>query len=155
MNPFSIRLNLPEAAVRLRRSDRGVEIFDPLRRRWLVIRPEEWVRQQFTSFLTSSLSVPAGLMANEVSIDLNGTSKRCDTVIYDRLLRPVCIVEYKAPSVTLTMAAVEQIARYNLVLDVPWLIISNGLRHLSFVREGEVMRPCDHLPAYDEMTASR
>lgn len=151
MNPFSVKLNLPEAEIKLRQGARGVEIHDPLRRRWLVLKPEEWVRQHFVAFLNAECGVPLSRMANEVSINLNGTSKRCDTVIYDASLRPVCIVEYKAPNVSLSLQTIEQIARYNLVLGVPWLIVSNGLRHFSMSSAGGSVRLSDHIPSFREM----
>ena len=153
MNPFSVPLNLPEADVKLRPSRRGIEIYDPLRRRWLLLQPEEWVRQQFTAFLISHLGVPASRMANEVTVRLNDTVKRCDTVVYDPQLRPLCIVEYKAPNVALSAHTVEQIARYNLVLGVGWLIISNGLRHACFRVTPEGLAPMSALPSYAQMTA--
>ena len=98
--PFT-QLNLPPANLRMRQTARGVEIYDQLRKKWLLITPEEWVRQNFISFLINHRGYSAGLMANEMSISLNGTTKRCDTVIYNRELSPLAIVEYKEPSVTL------------------------------------------------------
>ena len=126
--PFT-QLNLPPANLRMRQTARGVEIYDQLRKKWLLITPEEWVRQNFISFLINHRGYSAGLMANEMSISLNGTTKRCDTVIYNRELSPLAIVEYKEPSVTLTQKVFEQIARYNIVLKVKYLIVSNGLKH--------------------------
>ena len=72
---------------------------------------------------------PQALMANEVQLKLNGMSRRCDTVVYDRTLRPRVIVEYKAPTVNITQQVFDQICRYNMVLQVDYLIVSNGLVH--------------------------
>lgn len=146
-------LNLPVADVRLRQGDKGVEIFDPLRKKWLIVTPEEWVRQHFTAFLRDRLGYPAGLMANEVSINLNGTAKRCDTVIYDNSLRPVMIVEYKAPTVAITQAVFEQIGRYNLVLGVEYLTVSNGLSHFCcrLDRESRRFKFLREIPRYPEL----
>ena len=118
-------LNLPtyEAVVR------GGEIYDRLRAKFVALTPEEWVRQNFVAFLTGTLHYPAGLRGNEVSLTLNRTRRRCDTVVFDRSGRPWMIVEYKAPSVALTQAVFEQIARYNMVLNARYLVVSNGLRH--------------------------
>lgn len=127
-NPMT-ELNLPPADLNLRMTERGIEVHDPLRKKWLLLTPEEWVRQHFTSYLIAYKGYPAGLMANEVSITLNGTSRRCDTVIYDRQLKPVAIVEYKEPGIAITQNVFEQIARYNIVLRVKYLIVSNGLSH--------------------------
>lgn len=147
------KLNLPPADLKLRHSDRGVEVYDTLRKKWLLLTPEEWVRQYFTSYLINHKGYPAGLMANEIAISLNGTTKRCDTVIYDRHLQPVAIVEYKEPGITITQTVFEQIARYNIVLRVKYLIVSNGVKHYccetdalnnryKFIRE---------IPCYDDI----
>ena len=84
-------------------------------------------------------------------------ARRCDTVVYDRHLRPIAIVEYKAPSVSVTVEVFEQAARYNMVLGVPYLIISNGLRHFCFYRDGDTgsYMPIDHIPSYEEMLLAR
>lgn len=119
----------PLPADRLMMRDSKPYIFDTLRSKWLVLTPEEWVRQHFTAMLTDELGYQASLMANEVGITLNGTSRRCDTVVYDHQLRPWMIVEYKAPSVKITQKVFDQIVRYNMVLHVPYLTVSNGLMH--------------------------
>lgn len=123
------RLNLPAAQVKLRDGAKGTEIFDPLRGKWVVLTPEEWVRQQFTAYLASELGYPSALMGNEIAIRLNDTSRRCDTIVYDRSAMPVAIVEYKAPVIQITQKTFDQIARYNMVLQVPFLIVTNGLSH--------------------------
>ena len=104
-------------------------IYDSLRRAYVALTPEEWVRQNFVAHLIQDLGYPAALMANEAAIRLNNTLRRCDTIIYDRHLRPLVVVEYKAATVPITQKVFDQIARYNLVLGAPYLIVSNGLRH--------------------------
>lgn len=126
------RLNLPPASLQLRRGDKGVEVYDVLRDGWIVLTAEEWVRQHFIHYLMSHLGYRRSLMANEVAITLNGTSRRCDTVVYSSSLQPLMIVEYKAPSVTITQKVLDQAARYNIVLSVPYLLLSNGLKHYCF-----------------------
>ena len=108
-------------------------MFDPLRKKYVVLTPEEYVRQNFTSWLRDTLHYPASLMANEIGIDLNGTKKRCDTVIFNPDGSPFMIVEYKAPSVTVTQAVFDQIVRYNMVLKARYLAVSNGLQHFCCV----------------------
>ncbi|MCM1138795.1 MAG: type I restriction enzyme HsdR N-terminal domain-containing protein [Duncaniella sp.] len=127
-SPF-VHLNLPPADLRIRQSDRGIEVYDRLREKWLLLTPEEWVRQNFTSFLINHRGYSSNLMTNEISISLNGTSKRCDTVIYDHELKPLVLVEYKEPNIPITQKVFEQIARYNIVLRVRYLMVSNGLKH--------------------------
>lgn len=126
--PFT-RLNLPTADLRMRQSERGIEVYDNLRKKWLLLTPEEWVRQNFTSFLINHKGYSPHLMANEIAISLNGTIKRCDTVVYSNRLKPLVIVEYKQPDIPITQKVFEQIARYNIVLQVKFLIVSNGLLH--------------------------
>ncbi len=124
-------LKLPPAPLRRRVDPDGVErVFDPLRGKYVALTPEEWVRQHFVAYLVGWLGYPAPLMANEVGITFNGMSRRCDTVLYSRAgLAPLMIVEYKAPEIPLTAKVFEQILRYNIVLNVKWLVVSNGLQH--------------------------
>ena len=105
------------------------QIFCEWRKRWVRLTPEEWVRQHFIRFLTDYKGYPKGLLANEVQLPLNGTKKRCDTVLFNKDLSARMIVEYKAPNIEITQAVFDQITRYNMVLKVEYLIVSNGMRH--------------------------
>lgn len=122
-------LNLPGYDTKISSKDGKPTIFDLLRRCYVALTPEEWVRQHFIHFLIEHCNYPATLMGNEVGLTLNGTKKRCDTVVYDRNLKPRIIIEYKAPTVKINKEVFSQIARYNLVLKVDYLIISNGIQH--------------------------
>ena len=122
-------LNLPTFAAKVKEKDGKPVIFDPVRRKFVALTPEEWVRQHFVNYLICDKGYPLELLANEVSLKLNGTTKRCDTVAYDRFLSPLMIVEYKAPQVEITSAVFDQIARYNMVLHVQYLTVSNGVNH--------------------------
>ena len=122
-------LNLPPYEAKIQQSNGKDQIFDDLRRCYVALTPEEWVRQHFVHMLIEHKGYPATLTANEVAISLNGMSRRCDTVVYDKGLRPRAIIEYKAPSVKIDGKVFAQIARYNLVLRVDYLIVSNGLHH--------------------------
>ena len=122
-------LNLPSYPAKiLKRNGKNV-IFDPLRQKYVALTPEEWVRQHFVHLLTDFKGYPKGLLANEIQLDLNGTKKRCDTVLFNKDLSARMIVEYKAPNIEITQAVFDQITRYNLVLKVEYLIVSNGMRH--------------------------
>ena len=116
-------LNLPAFEAKIAQREGKNVIFDVLRRRYVALTPEEWVRQHFTNFLLKEKGYPQGLLANEIQINLNGTKKRCDTVLYRRDLTPQMIVEYKAPSVEITQAVFDQITRYNMVLKVDYLVV--------------------------------
>lgn len=122
-------LNLPQIKANIRQERGKTVIFDPIRQRYVALTPEEWVRQHFTSFLIHYRSFPVSLMGNEVTITLNRMTRRCDTVAYSRNLRPLVIVEYKAPTVAITRKTLTQACTYNLVLRVPYIILSNGLKH--------------------------
>lgn len=122
-------LNLPSFIPKIAEKDGKRTIFDPVRQKYVALTPEEWVRQHFVNYLTTRKNYPKELLANEVLVKLNGTSKRCDTVAYSRFLEPLVIIEYKAPHIPITRAVFDQIARYNMVLHVEYLIVSNGLEH--------------------------
>ena len=122
-------LNLPPGSFKIINKDGKNFIFDVLRKKYVSLTPEEWVRQHFTNYLLNYKGYPKGLLANEIQINLNGTKKRCDTVLYNRDLTAKMIVEYKASSVHITQSVFDQITRYNMVLKVEYLIVSNGLNH--------------------------
>jgi hypothetical protein len=124
-------LNLPPIQLKLQSSADGLlRVYDQLRQKFVALTPEERVRQHFVDYLINTLGYPASLMANEVALKFNGQTRRCDTVLYARGdLRPLAIVEYKAPEVEITQKVFDQIARYNLVMGARLLIVSNGLRH--------------------------
>ena len=122
-------LNLPTFDKKITQKEDKFSIFDIVRRQYVALTPEEWVRQHFVHFLIGHKGYPQALMGNEVQLKLNGMSRRCDTVVYDRTLRPRVIVEYKAPTVNITQLVFDQICRYNMVLQVDDLIVSNGLAH--------------------------
>lgn len=125
-------LNMPNYSdrIRLRKQDKQVQIFDPIRGKWLVLTPEEWVRQNTIIYISDTLEAPMTRIANEVAINYNGLSKRCDSIIYDDYGKPLIIIEYKRTDVQITQHVFDQIATYNLQLRVPYLIVSNGLQHI-------------------------
>ncbi|MBQ8051529.1 MAG: type I restriction enzyme HsdR N-terminal domain-containing protein [Bacteroidaceae bacterium] len=122
---------LPPVELQKKVEDGQLRVFDILRRRYLRLTPEEWVRQSFVHYLIEHKGYPQGLLANEVSLTLNSTTKRCDTVLYDHEARPRMIIEYKAPHIEIAQKVFDQITRYNIVLRVPYLIVSNGHQHYA------------------------
>ena len=122
-------LNLPKFETKIIQRNGKPAIFDMLRRRYIALTPEEWVRQHFVHFLIQHKGYPQALLGNEISLKLNGTDKRCDSVLYHRDASPRMIIEYKAPYIAVTQKVFEQISRYNLVLRVDYLVVSNGLVH--------------------------
>ena len=146
-------LNLPKTELKIITKDGKLHVFDVLRRKYVALTPEEWVRQQFVHFLIGQKGYPAECIGNEVSINLNGTKKRCDTVVYGGNAQPTMIVEYKSPQVEITQQVFEQISRYNIKLRVKWLIVSNGLQHYGcqIDYESGTYQFVEDIPAYDDI----
>ena len=147
------QLNLPPFKVRTRKINGMVKILDVLRHKFVALTPEEWVRQHFVHFLLERKGYSPTLMANEVSLSLNGMSRRCDSVLYDQTMKPLMIIEYKAPTVEITQKVFSQICRYNIVLQVKYLIVSNGLKHYCCVMNYETgeYHFLNDVPPYSEL----
>jgi hypothetical protein len=133
--------NLSPVALKIRRYANKEYVFDRLRKQYVRLTPEERVRQYFVHYLIEQKHYPEGLLANEVHITLGPVNRRCDTVLYNTSLQPQMIIEYKAPSVSLTQKTFDQILRYNSCLKAPWLIVSNGQQHYCcrINEQGEAM----------------
>ena len=123
------RLNLPPYPIKIQEKGEKRQIFDFLRRKWVALTPEEWVRQHFTHYLTEHKGYPKTLLANEVELRIGEKHLRCDTLLYNKELRPRMIIEYKAPTIQIQQKTFDQISVYNLLLKVDYLVVSNGLRH--------------------------
>ncbi len=124
-----IQLNLPPFAIKLSGTKERPLVLDVLRRKYVSLTPEEWVRQHFVHFLMEYKGYPMALLANEVALKIGNKPLRADSVLYGRDLRPRMIVEYKAPSVAITQQVFDQVMAYNLLLHVDYLVVSNGLQH--------------------------
>jgi hypothetical protein len=123
------KLNLPKYNFKLKNSENKVLIFDNLRKKYLVLTPEEWVRQHFVQYLIDEKRYPASLIALEKQLVINNRKKRTDILIFNKNGTPEIIVECKAPSIKITQDTFDQIARYNLKLNAHYLIVTNGLQH--------------------------
>ena len=148
-----LSLNLPPFEVKMQKRDGKNWIFDSLRKKFIALTPEEWVRQHFVHFLTDYKGYPKGLLANEIQLNLNNTKKRCDTVLFNKDLSARMIIEYKAPHIEITQAVFDQITRYNMVLKVEYLIVSNGIRHYCCRIDYNTMQYTflPDIPAYGEL----
>lgn len=124
-----LALNLPEFDVKMKHMKGSTFIWDFIRKKYLVLTPEEWVRQHFVNYIIQYKQYPLNLISNEIEIKLHNQKRRCDTVVYDHKLQPICIIEYKAPNIKITQDVFDQIVRYNMVLKVKYLIVSNGISH--------------------------
>ncbi len=127
-------------------------VFDPLRKRYCTLTPEEEVRQKALFMLVEHLGVPPGLLAVEYSIKVNGLDKRCDAVVFGRDGHPLMILECKASSVKLSQDTLEQAIRYYSALQPKYLMLYNGQDCYCFKTENASLQPMDHLPSYSEMS---
>jgi hypothetical protein len=124
-----IKLNLPTYNFKLKSKENKTLIFDKLRKKYMVLTPEEWVRQHFIHFLTEEKNYPTSLIAIEKQLTINNLKKRSDILVFNTDGKPEIIVECKAPSIKITQDTFDQIARYNLKLKANFLIVTNGLEH--------------------------
>jgi hypothetical protein len=123
-------------------------IFDGMRKQWVVLTPEEWVRQNFLHYLVHDIGYPASLVAVEKEIKLHGLVKRFDIVVYDRQTRPWMIVECKEMGVEISQQVLEQALRYNISLDVPFIVITNGKVCYAFAAAAGRLNELTVLPSY-------
>lgn len=126
-------------------------VFDPLRRRTVLLTPEEKVRQQVLHLLVERMEVPAGLVAVEYSMKVNGLEKRADAVVFGTEGKPLMVVECKAAHVELTQAVLDQVLRYHAALRPRFLLLSNGATTYCFKVGASSLQPLDHLPSFEEM----
>lgn len=126
-------------------------VWDPLRRKEVALTPEERVRQWFIAVLRDELGVPPYEMMSEATLSYGGKAWRADIVVYRRNMSPAMVVECKRPDVELTREVLEQALRYNLVLDVNWIVITNGKKTLVFARNLNDFTRMDRLPVYGEI----
>ena len=123
------KLNLPPFDFRLRKAEGKVWIFDRIRKKYIVLTPEEWVRQHFIHFLTEEQKYPKSLIKVEGGLVYNALNKRTDIVVFDREGKPWMIVECKSPSVPVSSLALSQASVYNATLQARYLAVTNGLVH--------------------------
>ena len=131
------------------------QIWDPLRRKNVTATPEERVRQWFIVQLHERFAVPMHLMMSEVPLKYGQKSWRADILVYDRAGAPLLVVECKRPDVALDGRVLRQAMRYNSVLGVRFLVVTNGNLTYLYRLEGETFVPCERIPAYEEMVCQR
>ncbi|MFK7848076.1 MAG: type I restriction enzyme HsdR N-terminal domain-containing protein [Rhodothermales bacterium] len=126
-------LKFPPYQFEIREEEERTLILDSLRKKWIPLLPEEWVRQHMIQYLISEKGVPAGLIGIEKGFLFQGMQRRADMIVHDRQGSPVLMVECKAPSVKIEQAVFDQIARYNLVIHAKYLFVTNGLQHYCYM----------------------
>ncbi len=146
-------LNLPTHPFKITEKDNVYFIFDEIRKKHLVLTPEEWVRQHFICYLIKEKGFPSTLLKIEGGLSLNDTRRRSDILVYDKLGEKIMVIECKAPSVPITQATFDQAARYNSVYKARWLAVTNGLNHyyakVDHVKERFVF--VEKLPNYRDL----
>ncbi len=144
------QLNLPKFEFRIKSNENKTLIFDSLRKKYIVLTPEEWVRQNFVQYLLQVKKYPSTLIAIEKQLVIHNLKKRTDIVIFNTDGSTNILIECKAPSVKLSQNTFDQIARYNLKLDAQYLIVTNGLQHICCIlnkkKETYIFLP--EIPAY-------
>jgi len=145
-----IPLNLPSYPLRIKEESSGTYIFDEIRKKFLLLTPEEWVRQHLVQFLILDKRYPRSLIKLEGGLKLNSLQKRSDILLFNNLGEKILLVECKAPSVKITQDTFDQIARYNFIHRVQWLLVSNGLQHFccEIDFEKSSYRFVEELPEY-------
>lgn len=146
-------LNLPAYQYRIEQRSGKLVIFDPIRKKFVVLTPEEWVRQHFINYLTEHLGYPASRVRVESGTKYNKRAKRTDILIYDDELQPLVLVECKAQSVGISQATFDQISVYNKTLKAPLLVCSNGMVHYAcaYNKDDESIRFLDSIPPYADL----
>lgn len=123
------KLNFPTFSFRFKSSENKTLVFDEIRKKFVVLTPEEWVRLHVVQFLLQGKNYPKSLINVEKQLKLNKTTKRYDIVVFNNDGSIFLIVECKAPSIPISQITFDQIARYNLALNASFLMVSNGLEH--------------------------
>ena len=123
------KLNFPEYDFKLKKQNGKWQIFDPVRKKYYVLTPEEWVRQHTLHYLITDKKYPVQWIAVEKELQINQTKRRFDIVVFNRQMTPEILVECKAPSIAVTQKTFDQANQYNWLLKAPYLFLTNGLKH--------------------------
>ena len=143
-----IAVQFPEPQFRMKMENGKQYIFDAIRKTWLLLTEEEWVRQNFVSYLTTALNYPSTVIALEKEITLNDLKKRFDILVYDRQHQPWMLVECKEPRVALNEDVLQQVLRYNISVPVQYIIITNGSTTVGWKKDGD-LRLLKEMPEWE------
>ena len=123
------KLNFPNYTFRFKNSENKVAIFDEIRKKFILLTPEEWVRQHVVHYLLNEKKYPKSYINVEKVLKINGLTKRYDVVVFNPDGSIFLLIECKAPQVTITQNTFDQIARYNMTLNANYMMVTNGLNH--------------------------
>lgn len=143
-------VNYPEPAFRMKKEEGREFIFDQLRKKWILLTPEEWVRQNFVQYLLQVKKIPAALIAIEKEIQLGELRKRFDILVYSKDHQPWLMVECKSMEVKLDNTVLEQLLRYNLSVPVSYLVITNGTDCFAWQRKEGTLLQLEEIPGFGE-----
>lgn len=146
-------LNLPPVSLNIQNRSGKTCVFDIFRKRFVVLTPEEWVRQRFLRFLCDYKAYPVGLIAVEASLHYNRLAKRADAIVYGTMGKPLMIIECKAPDVKITQEVFDQVARYNFSFGVDYLTVTNGMQHYCVKKntEASTWESLDDIPPFNHI----
>ena len=149
------QLKLPAYSYSLKETAKGRFIFDLVRRKYVALTPEEWVRQHFINYLVEVLKYPKGLIQVEAAFRLNSMLRRADILVHDRAGQPVMIVECKAPEVKISQTVFDQIINYNFSYGVRYLVVTNGITHFAGMtnEESHTFTLLDHIPDFETINS--
>ena len=145
-----IEVNYPEPSFKIKQDGGKSFLFDEIRKVWLLLTEEEWVRQNFVNYLIQQLSYPSSLIALEKELMLNGLKKRFDVLVYNKNHEPWMLVECKAPGISLDDAALQQVLRYNISIPVLFLVITNGKQTYGWRRTSGGVEQLRYLPLMED-----
>ena len=143
-----ITVQFPEPQFRIKKENNQHYIFDALRKMWLVLTEEEWVRQNFVNYLVTRLNYPSAVIALEKEIKLNELKKRFDVLVYDRNHNPWMLIECKAPEVPLNEETLQQVLRYHISVPVNFLVITNGQTTVAWKKTGGALELLNEMPSW-------
>jgi hypothetical protein len=144
-----IALNFPPPTFPIKKENDRHFVFDNIRKTWLLLTEEEWVRQNFIQYLFTTLNYPASLIAIEKEIELNGLKKRFDILVYNYQHQPWMLIECKAPQVELNDAAIEQVLLYHISVPVTYLVITNGTKTFGWRKQNNELLLLNQLPEWE------
>jgi len=143
-------INYPAPDFKIKKEQGRDFIFDPLRKKWIVLTPEEWVRQNFVQYLLQVKNYPSSLIAIEKEIKLGELKKRFDILVYDIQHQPWMMIECKATAIKLDAKVLEQVLRYNISVPVRYLIVTNGEGSFGWIRNEEGLNPVQEIPLHNQ-----
>lgn len=147
------RLNFPDTSLKIKYDKEKPYVFDQIRKKWLLLTPEEWVRQHLVNYLITFKHYPASLISLEAGLKYNALSKRTDMLVFNKLGKPLMVLECKASEVAISQNVIEQVSRYNKTIQAKYLCVSNGLKHYcwTYNEEAQNFDFLNQIPDFNEI----